>query len=376
MTLSAAVPSTSAPATWVNDADALRDWLAPVGDGDVVGLDTEFTRRNTFYSKLALLQLSHQGRHALVDPLAFDLADIVQQHVGQRDVICVMHSAGEDLETLAPWLPTGPSTLFDTQIAAAFVGLGYGLGYRSLVAALCDVELDKGETRSDWEQRPLREAQKRYAVLDVVYLESVYQQLQAKLASAGKLDWFRADCEQLKQRARVDDYGDQLQRDLPAAAAWPRSQQALLRRVLCWREQAAREWDKPRNWLLDSAHALELISHPPVDVDALAMATRGLRALRAPQRQQLFERLQGEPNQAEIAATRLVPDRLHGHAKDLVARMKREVATVADNVGLPSGLLCSRKYIEALVADREWPDGLDGWRRDLLYSRLMPLLPD
>src|SRR3546814_10057755 len=100
-----------------------------------------------------------------------------------------MHSASEDLETLSPLLPDGPHVLFDTQIAAAFVGMGLGISYRALVAELVGVELDKGETRSDWLQRPLTASQYSYAALDVVYLKTLHEQLAERLQQRDRRTW-------------------------------------------------------------------------------------------------------------------------------------------------------------------------------------------
>ncbi len=368
-------PDICPPAEWISQPQALQAWLDAIADGDVIGMDTEFTRRNTYYSQLSLLQLAHRGRYALVDPLAFDLADTLQRHMGTRPFTCVMHSAGEDIETLAPWLPEGPARLFDTQVAAAFAGLGHGLGYRALVARLCDVDLDKGETRSDWTRRPLSAAQKRYATLDVVYLEPLHRQLVRLLDQRGKRDWFQADCQRLRQRARLDALPAQPQCELHAAAGWPRDRQALLRRILRWREHMARELDKPRNWLIDTAQALELVQHAPCDPDQLFQLTRGQRALRGKQRQQLLAQLQTPLGDEEIAATDPIPARPAGAARDAVHAMKHQVDALANELDLPPGLLCPRKMLEAYVATRQWPAGLDGWRHDLLQPRLQPLLP-
>ncbi len=371
-----APPGSCPEAAWIDHRDDLEHWLQQVPDGDVLGMDTEFTRRNTFYSQLSLLQLGHRGRFALVDPLAFELGDVLERHLGRRPVTCIMHSAGEDLETLAPWLPDGPATLFDTQLAAAFVDGDLGPGYRALVTQYCGVELDKGETRSDWNRRPLSDSQKRYATLDVVYLETLHAALAGKLRRQGREDWFNADCKRLEQRARVDALPDQPQRELRAAADWPPAQQALLRRLLLWRERTARAIDKPRTWLIDNARALDLARHPPVGMDALMQATRGQRALRGPQRRELLDLLQTPPDAAEIAATAAIPGRLHGDDKATVQHMKQAVDELAARHGLPSGLLCPRKLLEAFVDTRQWPAGLDGWRRDLLEKPLRDLLPD
>jgi len=362
-------------ATWIDRRDTLEAWFDAVADGDIVGLDTEFTRRNTFHPQLSLLQLGHHGRHALIDPLAFDLGDVLEQQLGQRPVTCVMHSAGEDLETLAPWLPHGPHTLFDTQIAAAFAGLGQGAGYRALVAQWCDVELDKGETRSDWNRRPLTDSQKRYATLDVVYLQRLHDELSGRLRQRDRVAWFTADCERLKRRAETVALPDQPQCELRAAAGWPMPRQALLRRLLIWRERTARERDKPRNWLLDNHHALDLARQPPRDMDQLMLATRGQRALRGPIRRDLLDTLQRPVEAEEIAATTPVPGRPGPQAKQALQAMKQCVDRQADALDLPAGLLCPRKALDAYIADRQWPASLEGWRRGLLQAQLEPLLP-
>src|SRR3569623_979102 len=116
----------AAAATWIARRDTLDAWLAGRPAGAARGVDTEFMRRNTFHPQLALLQLGWKGRYALVDPLAFDIGDALRPWLGAGSVVTVMHSAGEDLEALAPLLPDGPATLFDTQVAAAFVGMGLG----------------------------------------------------------------------------------------------------------------------------------------------------------------------------------------------------------------------------------------------------------
>lgn len=369
-------PNDCPEALWITCQTDLDGWLQQVPDGDAVGMDTEFTRRNTFYSQLSLLQLGHRGRYALVDPLAFDLGGTLEKHLGQRPLVCIMHSAGEDIETLAPWLPHGPATLFDTQLAAAFAGHDLGLGYRALVAEFCGEELDKGETRSDWNRRPLSDSQKRYATLDVVYLEALHEVLAAKLQQQNHAAWFAADCERLRERAHTDALPDQPQCDLHAAADWPVEQQAMLRRLLIWRERTARSIDAPRTWLIDNAQALDLTRHPPADMDQLMLATRGQRALRGPQRRELMELLQLPPAADEIDATASIPSRLHGEDKNTLRRMKQAVDDLASEHHLPPGLLCPRKALDAYLATRQWPASLEGWRREVLQPRLQNLLPD
>ncbi len=369
------MPPSETAADWIDRPDALRDWLAPIPADAMVGLDTEFMRRNTFHPQLALLQLGWNGRHALVDPLAFDIGNALQPQLGAGPATTVMHSAGEDLETLAPLLPDGPHILFDTQIAAAFVGMGLGLSYRALVAELAGVELDKGETRSDWLQRPLTDSQRRYAALDVVYLQTIHEQLAERLLRRDRSAWHAEDCTRLKQRASHRDGDPQPQRALRGAADWPVAQQALLRRLLLWRERSARRLDVPRPWLLDDTLALNLAQQPPASLGELEQRSRGQRALRSAQRSELFELLAPPVGDEEIATTARIPGHPQGEAKKALAGMKTLVDDLAGELDLPPGLLCPRKVLEEYVVTAEWPEFLEGWRREVLHDRLPGLLP-
>jgi ribonuclease D len=339
-----------------------------------VGLDTEFMRRDTFYPRLALLQLGWRERYALVDPLRFDIAKALEP-LARRDVVTLMHSASEDLETLAPWLPGGPGTLFDTQIAAAFAGMGLGISYRALVAQMAGVELDKGETRSDWMQRPLTPSQYAYATLDVVYLHTIHQPLTERLAQRDRTAWHAEDCERLKRKSCRRDGDPQPQLALRAAAEWPREQQALLRRLLMWRDTAARRLNRPRPWLLDDPLALSLAQQLPRRLEELEQRSSGQRALRSAQREELFDLLSLPMTDQEIAETDPIPSYPQGAAKQSLSAMKQRVDNTAIELDLPAGLLCSRKSLEEYVVTAVWPEALEGWRRSVLHDRLAALLP-
>jgi len=362
-------------AAWIHQREALQEWLAALPADAVLGFDTEFMRRNTFYPQLALIQLGWNGRYALVDPLAFDIGDSLRPLIGDGDAVTVMHSASEDLESLSPLLPHGPRTLFDTQIAAAFVGMGLGISYRALVAELTGAELDKGETRSDWLQRPLTDSQRSYATLDVVYLKPVHEQLAERLAQRDRAAWHAEDCERLKQRSCYREGDPQPQRAFRSAADWRPEQRALLRRILLWRDQSARTLDRPRPWLLEDAAVMSLVQQPPVSSGALDERTRGQRALRSPQRSELFDVLQRPIDAEEISATATIPESPQGEAKKALSAMKDCVDKRAAELDLPAGLLCPRKALEEYVVTAQWPEFLEGWRRTVLHEDLTRLLP-
>ena len=359
-------------ADWIERNDALCNLFenAPA----TIGLDTEFMRIDTFLPRLALVQVEIGGRIALIDPTAEIDPTPFAAVLADPARVCVMHSASEDLEAFATW-SCSIARLFDTQIAASFAGLGAGLGYQKLVRALTGIELPKGETRSDWLRRPLSEHQLEYAAQDVIHLPALHAELAASVERRGYSAWLTEDCSRMLDRARQREPDPQPQIALRGAAEWPIERQALLRRVLRWRDATARTINRPRPWLLDDAHALDLSARPPSTIDELTERSKGQRTLRGAQRVELFGVFSAPLAPEEFAFT-AIPHAPTSSEKAVIAAMKEIVAARATELDLPEGLLCSRRHLETLLATRQWPLALDGWRRSVLHDGLIALLPE
>jgi ribonuclease D len=359
-------------ADWIDRTERLLERMphAPA----TVGLDTEFMRINTFYPKLALIQAALGEDIALIDPVAPSIAlDALGDVLADPARVIVMHSASEDLEALATRFPRGIAQLFDTQIAAAFAGLGAGLGYQKLVREIFGIDLPKAETRSDWLRRPLTPQQLEYAAHDVVHLPALHATLAERVGARGYTAWLAEDAARMLERARQRDPDPEPQVALRGAAEWPLERQGLLRRVLLWRDTTARRTDTPRPWILDDSAALNLSSHPPRDPNELAARTKGLRGLRSALRTELLELLQ-RPLESEELAFETIPRAPTVHEKATLGALKESVAARAKELDLPEGLLCARKHLESLLVTKRWPKTLGGWRREVLYDALTALL--
>lgn len=359
---------------WIDTLDKLQDLIPHRPAPLTLALDTEFMRRNTFYPELALLQIGLEDKTALIDPLAFQPGPDLTHLLEDPANCCIMHSASEDMEALAEILPHGPGRLFDTQVAAALTGLGPGLSYQKLVFEVTGEELEKGETRSDWLQRPLTDSQCDYAALDVVHLHAVHEHLHKRLHELGRLEWLDEEGQRLCQRAERDRIDPQPQRKLSAAADWPRERQTLLRRILLWREHTARALDKPRPWLFNDKQAIGLIAHVPAGNDEMRQQMRGQRAMRNAQCKALLEELQRPVTNDEIEATADIPAALEREQRAHLKMLKQAVAAVAEELDIPAGLLCPRRLLEELLVSGAWPEELQGWRKPLLQPKLSPLL--
>jgi ribonuclease D len=356
---------------WIDTSDALAHFFEHAGPVERLGLDTEFVRERTYHAQLALMQVAMNGRIALIDPLTVDDPSPLLALL-RGPTLKLVHSPGEDLQVLAHRYQTLPSPLFDTQIAAALTGFGAGIGYQRLVEAVLGITLAKGETRSDWMQRPLSPSQQRYAAEDVVHLEALYQALAGRLDELGRRAWVDEDCARMVASC-TDEPDPQPHLSMRPAQRMERDAQARLRRLLLWREQEARSSDKPRGWILDNDTALRLADRPPADRESFERFLDAQPKAPRRKREPLWDLLQRPLDSEE----RDIPLAVAGEDVDRNAlrALQGAVAAVAEETGIPEATLCARRHLEALLVERQWPTALGGWRETLLRDRLSAVPP-
>jgi len=171
---------------WIGDAAALDSLVGELVSYDAYALDTEFHRERTYFPQLALIQLAWRGGIALVDPLAIDVSPLARVLEGPG--LAVVHAAEQDLEVLEQACGTVPSRLFDTQIAAGFLGQ-VSPSLVNLVERILGVRLLKGDQLTDWTRRPLSAGQLAYAAGDVAYLLELRQRIGERLEEMGRMQW-------------------------------------------------------------------------------------------------------------------------------------------------------------------------------------------
>ena len=255
---------------YIDNTQKLNDLLARLEHAEWVTLDTEFIREKTYYPRLCLIQIASADVLACIDPLQIpDLQPFLQWLRDPRR-IKVLHAAWQDLEIFYH-LGNGalPAPIFDTQIAAAVLGMGDQLGYGRLVENLLGVVLDKSQSRTDWSRRPLTPAQLEYAIDDVRYLRDVYQQLRQQLEKLGRLKWLDKPFQKL---ADPNTYA------IDPRSSWERvrglqilkpHQLAILREIAAWREERALHKDIPRRWILSDEILLDMARMQPDSAQGL-----------------------------------------------------------------------------------------------------------
>ena len=180
---------------WISSDIDLVPILEEIAREERYALDTEFHREKTYYPQLALIQLKWGKRIALVDPLEVSLS--LFGELFNSSVLCVVHAAQQDLEVLNYACGAAPKHLFDTQVAAGFIGMS-SPSLSTLVQSELRATLTKGDRLTDWLRRPLTPNQCSYAATDVEHLLDLHDNLVAKLQTLGRTEWVVDACEELR----------------------------------------------------------------------------------------------------------------------------------------------------------------------------------
>ncbi|WP_191487119.1 ribonuclease D [Pseudomonas sp. FEN] len=364
---------------WIRDNDSLGRHCAQWQQLAFVALDTEFMRVDTFYPIAGLIQIGDGERAYLIDPLSIDRWQPLAALLEDPAVVKVVHACSEDLEVLLRLTGSLPVPLFDTQLAAAYLNLGFSMGYSRLVQEVLGIELPKGETRSDWLQRPLSETQVSYAAEDAVHLAEVYTRLHPKL-SADKYAWVLEDGAELvaNLRREVDPY--EVYREAKLAWKLSRAQLVVLRELCAWREREARARDLPRNRIVREHSLWPLAKSQPDNLVALAriedMHPRTVRQ----DGEFLLELIKRAASAPMDQWPPEVPEPLPIEASALIKRLRALGQAEAERLGIAPELMLRKKTLEALIKSGfpdgpyQLPDSLRGWRRELMGQALLDSL--
>lgn len=355
--------------------DALVERLRTV---DRYALDTEFHRERTYWPGLALMQVAWPQTNggapglALIDPLAVDVRPFAE--VLSSPAAMVAHAAEQDLEILERYCGRGPGRLFDTQIAAGF--LGYAApSLTTLSRAFLGHEVAKGDRLTDWRARPLTDSQIAYAAADVEHLLLLADRIAEDLDREGRGQWASEECESLRSRSHGPSVPERAWWKLRDARSLKGSARGVAQEVAAWRELRARSLDQPVRTVLPDL-AVQAIAHrPPSSAGALnrvrGMEGRQLRPAVASELLAAVERGRVLP----VDELRLPPaDDVPRELRAPVALVMAWIAQVARDERLDPALLATRGDVASYLHDEDGSRLSTGWRCSMLAEPVRALV--
>ncbi|NND64432.1 MAG: ribonuclease D [Gammaproteobacteria bacterium] len=338
-------------------------------DSPVVAVDTEFVRDRSYYPKLGLVQIATPELIACIDPLAVDLAPLYDI-LHSPDIEKIIHAARQDLEVLHLETDQVLSPLFDTQLAAAFIGMDRQVSYAGLVKLFCDKALKKSETQTPWLDRPLSDKQVYYAADDVRYLLHIHNLLQKRLKNARRLDWFNEESEKLFGTSSWDNDPNQAWQRIRGRGRLDIRSQTVLVELAAWREHEAKKQDKPRTWVINDGALLWLAENQPTAVDQL----EDLRAAEARKKygEQLIKVIEDANKNVNKDST--TPKRgLSKDEREIVRDLQTLVAERAKGLNVDNTLLATRSDVTSFVRNPAENPLTEGWRKEAIGDYLISI---
>jgi ribonuclease D len=370
---------------WIRTPAELDALAASLRGADTIAIDTEADSLHHYPGKLCLVQIADERGHAhLVDPLALAALSPLEPCCADPRIVKVLHAADNDLAYLKRLYGFTVISLFDTAVAARFLGVA-ALSLDALLQQYVGVEPVKSRQKDDWSRRPLSPDQEVYALNDVLHLFALRARLLDELRAKGRDTWVEEECAALAALSVPDKPVDpDAYLKLKGAKDLDRRGWAVLGELYRAREALARELDRPPFMIISHEvlvalaakrphHAEEILEVPGCSARVVGRAGRAI--LDAVTRGEAVP--EGALPLRRVAPRPHVPAAVHRRAAAL--RVWRGEA--ATTLGLDPGVLFPQRLIDRLAAEPpsdlaalEQVEGLRRWRVNLFGAELLKAL--
>ena len=366
----------------VTTAPRLKELAAHLCRHHELAVDLEMDSLHHYREKVCLIQISTRSESWLIDPLALKDLSPLAAPLGNPAILIVMHGADYDIRSLHRDFGIEVKNLFDTMIAARFLGIAE-FGLAALLRARFGIELEKKYQKADWSRRPLSPEMCAYATADTANLLPLYDQLRGELTEKGRLAWQEEECS-LVCLARVNEKEGPLFLSCKGAGKLKGRSLAALEELLRYRDHQARTLDRPPFKVMSAETLLEAAEKKPRSLCELS----GIKGMTPKQLHR-----HGPALLAAVTAALELPeeelprfprtrreDPSEG-AKERLKRLKSWRERSSSALGLEPGVVSPNWLLEA-VADMNpaSPDDLDGvagmreWQKGLCGRELIEVL--
>jgi len=364
--------------------DYCKKWRA---SGQPLSFDTEFVSDKRYFPLLCLVQVGvgDQKLEAAIDPFKVDLKPLLEM-IADPAIEKIVHAGSSDLQILYTQFNCAAQNVFDTQIAAAFLGYGQQIGYTDLVQRSIDgPQLSKDWQFSDWTARPLSALQLEYALCDVRFLPAIKEKLEKELKAKSRLDWAKTEFARAEEKSTESTPPEELYRRLKLSKM-NRRQLGRLRELAIVRDEVARQQNRPVPYIVNDNALLQLAKISAQNIQELR-EIRGMPPLPTKLAQAFVDAAKRGDAIPEDQLPTLWKDTKPDPEVDNIANLLGTVTQiVAQETGIARTYLApkdelfalARWWVESATApDENPPDDMilmQDWRGELLGETLLKFL--
>lgn len=362
---------------FIQQQQDLTPVLEKMDRNEVYGLDTEFIKVDTLWPKLGVFQINVENNVYLLDGTTLDLTEFWNKLFRAQQN--VFHACSEDIDLIYHYAQHKTlNNVFDTQVGMSFLGHGLQVSYQNALKQMLDVDIDKGETRSNWLARPLSPAQLSYAANDVLYLMNLSEKVKQELDSKSLLHFALEDCQHLTQEIATETPLHLLYQDI-GNYRHSRRQLMQLQQLAVWREQMVKALNTPRSFILKNSSMIDLVEKNPKNAFQLSGVKDIRQNVVREHGKTILDLVKFLPEQADWPLRMARP--IRHSSKDVGDKIDHLIQNVVNETSIPKEVLMRKKWLNALHQhvvfhndEQDLPDYLLGWRYDLLTQPLIQLL--
>jgi len=370
------------PYIYIDTNETLIQACEVLSKAKVLCVDTEFHREKTYYAQFALLQVGSTDATYIIDPVAIKDLKPIWDLMLDPNILKVFHAGRQDLEIILEHAGGLPLPMFDTQIAAALLGYGQQVGFGNLVQRITKKALAKGESFSDWLQRPLTQQQMKYAADDVIYLLPIYQALKEELQARKRSTWLDEEQATLTSLGTYQIDKQEIFWRVKGVNKLKPKHLAILRELAAWREEQVQKKNMPRRRLVSDDVLIELAKRDKLNIEVMGRMrglTDGTIRRFGKTWLELWEKGMNCP---EENMPKLASRKTNTSGTDLRLELLATLLRLkAEDASISSTILASKSELSTLASWGNKPFNetpelacLKGWRAELVGNDLLRLL--
>lgn len=361
---------------WIDTQDAFDAAIARLGEERVIGVDTEADSLHSYFDKVCLIQISAGDEDLVIDPLAQIDIKRFGEVLADPSIMKILHGADYDLRILNRDFGFTTTNLIDTMVSAQLLGYE-AFGLAALLEKHFGLKVNKQHQRADWAMRPLPPDMLEYAAMDTRYLIALAQKLREELVAAGRWEWAQeefARLEQIRYRDTADD--EEPWRKLKNLGSLDRRSLAIVRDLYGWRDQLAREADRPPFKIIGNDAILDVAKEKPAKIGDLATLKNVSQYHRTRYGKRLVDAVKTamEIPEADLPERNEPKPWIRDKAlENRINQLKRVRDKKAAELKLDPGLLAPRHVLTAIAEKGTLDDipAMRNWQRNVVGNDLL-----
>ena len=228
-----------------------------------IALDTESNSFHHYPEQLCLIQIATRHKIYIIDTIALYDLDPLRDVLEDASIEKVIHGADYDIRSLDRHCGLHIHNLFDTSIAARFIGITQ-FGLAALTRDMLGITINKSKRlqRTAWGRRPLSPEAIEYAATDVRHLIDLREILDQRLRILERTTWIAEECTRIEEIRYTAPNLETAYLSVKGAKDLDGRGLAVLQSLVLFREKEARRQHRPPFFVLPHTTLIFLATNP------------------------------------------------------------------------------------------------------------------